>query len=549
MLRRAVALAVAAALALSAGALRAAAGTGFAGGGAASPATVGAGALVFSGHGWGHAVGMSQWGAYGYAQHGWTFDAILGHYYPGTTLGAAPVSKLRVLLVENAKTVALSSDAAWTLRDPSGAVHRLPPGKLALGPGLKVRLPASADVTQLSQPVTFQPGKAPLQVAGKSYRGTVQVSVTKGKLLAVNAVTLEGYLKGVVPAEMPSNWAAEALKAQAVAARSYALFNRTKTGLFDVYSDVRDQVYGGIAAESPAASAAVDATKGKVVLSAGKVADTLFSSSSGGRTAAASEVFSGSTFPPYLVSVGDPYDTASPYHDWGPTPVEVNAAGKKLGLKGRVTDLQLELWPSGRVRTATVTGPDSSVTVSGSSLRGLLGLRSSWLTAAGLLTLSRPYGPATYGSSVVVSGLAREVGDVSVEQRTTTPFWSPAPPVTVDGDGAFAFTVKPLRTTDFRLLAGTVKAPALRVPVAPLVRVATPTDRLGLRGTTRPVVAGGSVELQRLDGVVWTPVAQATVDAQGGFAATFDLVPGTYRARYAPGGGLVAGLSPQLVVS
>jgi hypothetical protein len=154
----------------------------------------------------------------------------------------------------------------------------------------------------------------------------------------------------------------------------------------------------------------------------------------------------------------------------------------------------------------------------------------------------------TYGTSVVVSGLARDVGDVSVEQRAATPFWSPAPPVALDGEGAFSFTVKPLATTDYRLVAGTVKAPALRVPVAPLVRLVAPSDRLGLRGTTKPLVAGGRVDIQRLDGIVWTPVAQATVDAQGAFASTFDLVPGTYRARYAPGNGLVAGLSPQLVV-
>ena len=544
MLRRAVATATAAALALSTGALQ-----GVAGGTSvhAAPATVGAGALLFSGHGWGHGVGMSQWGASGYAKRGWTYDAILAHYYPGTTLGPAPVSKLRVLLAENAKTVAVSSDASWTLRDTNGTVRQLDPGKLVLGPALKVRLPASAEPTQLSQPVTFQPGGAPLQVAGKPYRGTVQVSLVKGKLQAVNVVALEGYLKGVVPSEMPSAWGIESLKAQAVAARSYALANRSTTGAFDVYADVRSQVYRGLAAESSATSAAVDATKGQVVLFGGKVASTLFFSSSGGRTAAASEVFKGTTFPPYLVSVSDPYDTASPYHDWGPIPVDVNGAAKKLGLKGRVTDLQLELWPSGRVRTAIATGPDSSVTVSGSSLRGLLGLRSSWLTA-GLLTLERPYGPVTYGSSVAISGVARDAGDVTLEQRTTTPFWSPAPPIAPDEGGAFTFSVKPLATTDFRLVAGTIKAPALRVPVAPLVRLAAPTDSTGLRGTTKPVVAGGTVEIQRLDGIVWTPVAQAPVDAQGAFAAAFGLVPGTYRARYAPANGFVAGLSPQLVV-
>ncbi len=545
MLRGALAAAAVAALALS----------GAAGGTSVltTPPTVGAGALLFSGHGWGHGVGMSQWGAYGYAKQGWTYDAILGHYYPGTTLGPAPVSKLRVLLAEGAKSVTVSSDEPWKLRDASGALQQLEPGKVVLGPALKPRLPASVSPTQLAQPVTFLPGKAPLKLAGKPYRGSVQVSVAKGKVQAVNVVALEGYLKGVVPSEMPSGWAPEALKAQAVAARSYALASRTPGAAFDVYGDVRSQMYLGLAAESPAASAAVDATKGQVVLSAGKVATTFFFSTSGGRTAAAREFLKGPTFPPYLVSVADPYDTASPYHNWGPTPVDVTAAGKKLGLKGRVIDLALDLWPSGRVRQATATGlganglPATAV-VTGPQLRTLLGLRSTWVTA-GLLTLDRPYGPVTYGNSVTITGRARGAGAVTLEQRTGTPFWSPAPPVQPDAAGSFTFTVKPTAAIDFRLIAGTIKAPALKVPVAPFVRLDAPTDLTSLRGTTKPVIAGGTVQVQRLDGVVWTDVAEAAVDVQGGFVATLDVVPGTYRARYAPGNGLVAGLSPPQVVS
>ena len=115
---------------------------------------------------------------------------------------------------------------------------------------------------------------------------------------------------------MPSNWPAEALKAQAVAARSYALANLTKGRAFDLYGDTRSQVYGGIAAESPAASAAVDATKGQVVLYDGKVADTLFFSTSGGRTVSALEATGDAV--PYLVSVADPYDTLSPLPRLGP---------------------------------------------------------------------------------------------------------------------------------------------------------------------------------------------------------------------------------------
>ena len=97
-------------------------------------------------------------------------------------------------------------------------------------------------------------------------------------------VGLEQYLKGVVPSEMPSKWPAAALEAQAVAARSYALANLTKGRPYDLYGDARSQVYGGIDGGVACASAAVDATKGQVVLYNGKVANTLFFSTSGGRT-------------------------------------------------------------------------------------------------------------------------------------------------------------------------------------------------------------------------------------------------------------------------
>ena len=101
------------------------------------------------------------------------------------------------------------------------------------------------------------------------------------KLRVVNVVALEAYLRGVVPREMPKHWPLEALKAQAVAARSYALVRLLKGKPFDLYSDWRSQVYGGIAAEAPRATEAVQATAGQVVLYQGKVATTFFFSSSG----------------------------------------------------------------------------------------------------------------------------------------------------------------------------------------------------------------------------------------------------------------------------
>src|SRR3954452_6158858 len=116
MFARPLAIALAAA-AVSAGA---AAGSSVCGTGCVA-APAGSGALfLFSGHGWGHGVGMSQYGAYGYAQHGATYQEILAHYYPGTTLGPAPVSTIRVLLADK-KTLALSSESDFTIRDAAGA--------------------------------------------------------------------------------------------------------------------------------------------------------------------------------------------------------------------------------------------------------------------------------------------------------------------------------------------------------------------------------------------------------------------------------------------
>src|SRR3954453_10590550 len=87
-------------------------------------APAGSGALfVFSGHGWGHGVGMSQYGAWGYAQHGSTYDQILAHYYPGTSLAAAPAKSIRVLLADKKKQVTISADAPFTVRDGAGAKH------------------------------------------------------------------------------------------------------------------------------------------------------------------------------------------------------------------------------------------------------------------------------------------------------------------------------------------------------------------------------------------------------------------------------------------
>src|SRR5437588_11849279 len=286
--------------------------------------------FVVTGHGWGHGVGMSQYGAYGYAQHGFPYTKIVVHYFPGTTLGPAPVSKVRVLLASGQSALKLTSADDFTVKDAGGTAHDISAGTYTLTPKLKVKLANAASAKPLTGPLTFQPGPSPLQLGSRHYRGAIQLDVVDGKLRAIDVVGLEQYLYGVVPSEMPYTWAPEALKAQAVAARSYALSNRAVAAPFDLYSDTRSQVYLGIAHERPSTNAAVDATAGQVLLYGGQVAHTYFFSTSGGRTANVADVWTGGSILPYLVAVPDPYDTISPYHDWGPVPYTGAALAKSF---------------------------------------------------------------------------------------------------------------------------------------------------------------------------------------------------------------------------
>jgi len=513
------------------------------------PPTIAATTLVVTGHGYGHGIGMSQWGASGYAQHGWTYDRILAHYYPGAQLGPAPVTSLRILLAEGRKAVTVSSTAPWRAIDGAGQAHELPAGRAVLrANGTLTASDGTVDPAQVPLPVTFAPRGSPLTYV-HAYRGTIQVRAgAGGKLIAVNVLGLEAYLKGVVPAEMPVDWSPEALKAQAVAARSYALANRAASRPFDLYSDVRSQAYLGLSVERPSSNAAVDTTRGQVLLYRGQVANALFFSTSGGRTISYAEAFPGSKAFPYLASVDDPYDDASPYHDWGPVLVDGAKAAKGLGLTGSLLDLETRTGASGRVATAIAHGTKGDVTLTGSKARFALGLRSTWFTT-GLLSLRRPYGPVPYGSPLTVTGAVRDAGEaLSLEQRAGSTAWQPGASVSPDAGGSFSVVLRPTVTTELRLVAGTVRSAVLKVTVAPVVTLATAEDATALTGTTKPAVAESTVEIQRQDGIVWTTAATAAADASGSFSVALPLAPGTYRARFAPGHGLVAGTSPPLVL-
>ncbi len=320
---------------------------------------------MITGRGWGHGVGMPQWGAYGYAQHGFTYNKILAHFYPGTTLTVAPVARIKVLLVDSIRKIVLSSQDPFTVVDGDGIRHQIAGGNYPLTPALKVKLGPDAPAEALPGPLRFVAGTSPLWLA-HPWRGDLIVAANGKSLSVVNDVPLDSYTRGVVSNEMPKDWPLEAVKAQAVAARSYALAHK-RGAAFVVYADTRDQVYGGITTETPVGDQAVAATRRQVLMYDGKVATTYFYSSSGGMTASIADVFAGSKPVPYLVSVPDPYDTASPWHSWGPVVISAATAGRQLGVSGL---LALRPVPAtGRPRYVVAIGRDGDVPLRGGDIR------------------------------------------------------------------------------------------------------------------------------------------------------------------------------------
>jgi stage II sporulation protein D len=315
--------------------------------------------------------------------------------------------------------------------------------------------------------LTLTPAHGSLLTLGRRYRGQLVVDVVNGRLRAIDVLPLDQYLYGVVPAEMPSAWLPAALEAQAVAVRSYALASRKAAAPFDVYADGRSQAYLGVSVETPAGRAAVDETTGQVLLYGGDVADTLFSSSTGGRTQSAADAF-GPPGRPYLVSVADPYDTISPYHDWGPVAVTGKTLGHALGVAGRVLDATVKRNPSRRVKTLTVTslayGAPATKSVGGAASESALGLRSDWFSV-GVLSLQppSPNPPVAAGTSVTLTGTVHGVHDVVVQERTAGAQWQQFKSITATG--AFQLVVKPTVTTDYRLATARDAAAFVRVRV------------------------------------------------------------------------------------
>lgn len=501
--------------------------------------------FIVTGRGYGHGVGMSQYGAYGMAKEGRTYDEILAYYYPGTTLGTSPGRKVRVLLAEGRRAVAISSSTALRIVDGTGAVRVLRAGAVVVRSDLRVPVD-EGDVRALAPPLVFAAaGTAPLAVDGRPYRGRIELAVERGLLRVVNVVPLETYLQGVVPGEMPSTWPAEALKAQAVAARSYALASLVRGKPFDLYADVRSQVYLGIAGERPETTQAVRATAGQVLLYEGAVARTLYFSSSGGRTASAQDVYGVAT--PYLVSRPDPWDRVSPHHRWGPIVLGARQLERKLGLRDRVLDLRGVATASGRLRTLVAETTRGSVTLPAALLRSNLELRSTWVTI-GVLRLDRPVAPLTFGTALELRGLARGVPSPVLEASPEGSSWSTVGRVAVDASGRALVAVRPTRSTRYRLQGAGATSPALLVRVAPRVELRKGEEPGQLEGSVRPPAAAAAVVIERQTTAGWTRVANLPLADGGTFVASLPGARGSYRARVLPTRGYVEAVTAPLAV-
>jgi len=375
--------------------------------------------MTFTGRGWGHGRGMSQWGAQGYATRaGWSYTRILDHYYGGTRLGTvgealgigvSNVEAVRVRLIaqdDKPTTVAIDTGTlkvtgnrglshgglrAVRMTKQADGTLRLEQGQGCNGPWTSLNGGGNGHVT-----VARESGSDLLRLCrpdGVSvwYPGTLDAVVSSGIQRTVNVAPMEQVLRGIVPRESPSSWNIEALKAQAVAARSYALAGDGRhlpyaescdTILCQVYAGWFQQTPGGTKTAMTAASTdqAIAATAYQIRIfssgtNAGRVARTEFSSSSGGYTA-------GGTFP----AVPDEGDVISPRHTWRLTVDMSRVEEAHGGDGGRVTQVDVLARnglgaDGGRVTKVRVRFSNGrTAEMSGDRLRSLTGLYSDWFT-------------------------------------------------------------------------------------------------------------------------------------------------------------------------
>jgi stage II sporulation protein D len=349
------------------------------------------GKLALTGHGWGHGHGMSQYGAQGAALKGLSYQQILAFYFPGTVLGGATGSIRVLITADTDNDVRVVPASGLQVRQVGGTAYTLPAtagiktwrlSKAASGATVldydngawHTYLPGGKALAGDAEFV--RPGNLTLRLNGSTrvYRGVLRL-VSKD---TVNVVGLDDYVKGVIPREMPTSWQPAAVRAQAVAARTYGVFDRNAhpSRHYDTCDTTSCQVYGGVTDEDSRGNAAADATAGRILRYGGQPAFAQFASSNGGWLSDGGQ--------PYLVAKADPYDgfSGNPVHTWTTTLTKgaVQKAYPSLGNLERVLVTRRDGHGdfSGRVEQLKLDGAKADVTLSGDAFRSKFGLRSSW---------------------------------------------------------------------------------------------------------------------------------------------------------------------------
>jgi stage II sporulation protein D len=324
-----------------------------------------------------------------------------------STAAARTVS---VGLVLSQSSVSVSAASTITATDGAGKKH-------ALGTSVSFRASGSSSVTAgnrtLRLPVTLS-SRHPLAFNGRRYRGSFRIIRAGSGLTLLNILDLEEYLRGVLKMEVNPAWSMEALKAQAVISRTYALrsvLQNAGKGGYDLCDTVMSQVYRGINAEDSRTDAAIRATKGMILRHGSEIAFTPFHSHSGGATADVSTVWGGSM--PYLKGVNEHFQTESPHSSWEArlSRAQVEEALRSAGVNvGSLRELRIEQTdPFGRVNTLLAVGTSGRQSLKSHSFRMAAGsnlIRSTAFTIASSGGAPSVSGPAT-PQPVLPSGAPR----------------------------------------------------------------------------------------------------------------------------------------------
>jgi len=299
------------------------------------------------------------------------FAITLASFFSPQLASAAWQPPLSIGLLDHQTTVSLLTNGKTT-------TVTVKDGKLAIN-----GKPINGTMFDLSQ---TEKGVSRVLVNGKPYRGTIRIDLHGSSFTVVNVVPTEDYLAGVLPKEMSSGWPQEAQKAQAVAARTFALHSRGrhKDAGYDLCTSTHCQSYGGIAGEEQGSTAAIDATYGEVLMYQGQLIDAVFHTDSGGMTDRSEDVWG--TEVPYLRPAKEVETNTQPWkRTWTSDVFAAKLARKKdIGKLQRITLSPLTVGKSaadrsasGRVKSATFFGTKGTLRLTGNDLRSIFGLSST----------------------------------------------------------------------------------------------------------------------------------------------------------------------------